>query len=584
MDLESESIYLLDMSRCQPAASIGTDFCKGQWTSVQYSIAAGTGTMLFSGPDTQAPPIALDPEVTGWHHIYVGTYRFHVFPDYCLLLKLSSDRGYSRATVETFRRDKDLVAEEMILGSTDLAEAYWKSADLTDERVIFDRPVAGVQGETTANISYIRLVPMSEAEQAQAQADHLPGNHRRLMANYDGGQNTVWAYASDDEMRSEFQAMADSDVCAVLWGCARSFATYYPSRVASDVQWSFGLPGIMRHGRLAIERQRQHDFDSLRSAVKCAREIGVSIYPQVRMSGEQLPPNHIDYTGPGEFQRQHPEYRCLSPAGHPTRHLSQAFPAVRSQYVDLFREWVDDYEADGVCIVFCRSWPYVLFEEPVLESFRSEYGQDMRDLDYFDERVLAHRATFLTQLLRETRRMLDEVGDRQGRALRTCYVIPAEDYGSSPTPDLGPFTPLKIHGMDVEAWVEEGLVDDLVVHIQNVGDPSGKDAQEALAPYVKLAQGTATQVQADLYPRRQSADSMRLRAMACYEAGVDGLCFWDCQTRTQRLSGWAMHRLLGHRDELAKMKPFADSLFRREPLLTLDGYDLSSEFCLPSDG
>jgi hypothetical protein len=72
--------------------------------------------------------------------------------------------------------------------------------------------------------------------------------------------------------------------------------------------------------------------------------------------------------------------------------------------------------------------------------------------------------------------------------------------------------------------------------------------------------------------------------MACYEAGVDGLCFWDCQKRTQRLSGWAMHRLLGQREELAQMKPFADTLFRREPLVTLDGFEIQNEYCLPSDG
>ena len=250
----------------------------------------------------------------------------------------------------------------------------------------------------------------------------------------------------------------------------------------------------------------------------------------------------------------------------------------------MFREWVDDYEADGVCIVFCRSWPYVLYEQPVLESFQRQNGVDMRDLDPFDERVLAHRATFLTQLLRETRQMLDEVGQKRGRRLRTAYVIPAEDYSASSSPDLGPFTPLLIHAMDVETWVEEGLVDDLVVHIQNVGDAAGKEAQETLRPYVELARGTTTQVHADLCPRRQSADSMRVRAMACDEAGVDGLCFWDCQKRAQRLSGWAMHRMLGHQDELGQMKRFADSLFRREPLITLDGFEIQNEFCLPSDG
>ena len=86
-------------------------------------------------------------------------------------------------------------------------------------------------------------------------------------------------------------------------GLRRSFAAFYPSRVASPVQWAFGMPGVMRNGRQVMERQRRHDFDPLRAAVQCAREVGVDIYPQVRMSGEQLPPNHQHYGGPGEFQR-----------------------------------------------------------------------------------------------------------------------------------------------------------------------------------------------------------------------------------------------------------------------------------------
>jgi len=208
----------------------------------------------------------------------------------------------------------------------------------------------------------------------------------------------------------------------------------------------------------------------------------------------------------------------------------------------------------------------VLYERPVLDSFQQTHGVYMGDLDYFDERVLEHRASFLTLLLRETRQMLDEVGSQRGRRLRTSYVIPAEDYGSMPTPDLGPFPHLKMHAMDVETWIHDGLVDDLVVHIQDVGDAAGTKASQTLRTYVELAQGTATQVHADLYPRRQSADSMRVRAMACYVAGVDGLNFWDCQMSTTRLSGWAMHRMLGHRDELAEMKLFADSLFRRQPV------------------
>ena len=153
MDRDNESVYILDMARCTPAAAISSRFESGCWTAVDYSIAAGPGKMLFSGPDSAAPPLRLDPGVRGWYHVFVGTYRHHVFPDYCLLLKLASDGGYSRAVVEDFRRDKDLVSQDMILGPTDLAEAYWKSADLSDEQIIFHRPGAGMCGQTTANIA-----------------------------------------------------------------------------------------------------------------------------------------------------------------------------------------------------------------------------------------------------------------------------------------------------------------------------------------------------------------------------------------------------------------------------------------------
>ena len=136
----------------------------------------------------------------------------------------------------------------------------------------------------------------------------------------------------------------------------------------------------------------------------------------------------------------------------------------------------------------------------------------------------------------------------------------------------------------METWVKEGLVDHLVPHIEGVGKPDASDKVPLIRSYVGLAKGTQTQVYPDLYPRRQSADSMRIRALACYEAGVDGLCFWDTMIRAPRLSGWAMHRLLGHKDELPGMKGFAESLFRVVPMVSLDGYGLDNPYCLPTDG
>ena len=51
------------------------DFAKGMWTAVDFTIEQGEGKMLFCGPDSQAPPLRLNPRKSGWHHIFVATYR-----------------------------------------------------------------------------------------------------------------------------------------------------------------------------------------------------------------------------------------------------------------------------------------------------------------------------------------------------------------------------------------------------------------------------------------------------------------------------------------------------------------------------
>lgn len=577
------SIYLLDLGVAEPASAISTDLRAGRWMRVPYEIEAGAGQMLFATREQAPPELRIDLGVSGWHRIYLATFRHFQFTETLLLLKLASDPAFTRAAQEDFRRDKDLVAQEMIPGPMDLSEAYWRTADLQPgEQLVLHRPQHGWSANGLANIAYVRLVPLTEAEQKEAEGRAVETDTRRLIANYDGGQHLQWAYGSREEMVDEFHALADSDFKMVLWGAARSFATFYPSKVADLITSSPLLPGVFSAMWASCERARTSGFDALAAAVSCAHDVGIEIYPQLRMAGEKVPPIHKDAAGPGSFQTEHPQFRCRTIDGRTTRHLSHAFPEVRERYVALFREWVDGYNADGVNLLFNRSWPFVLSEEPVLASFREVHGEEMAGLPEDDERILRHRAGFVTETLRATRRMLDEVGAAKGSRLGLCCLVPSEIPGGAP--DVGRFSHPLFHGLDVETWVREALVDHLVVNIQRVGDAAGEDAAATLRPYVELVAGTGTQVYADLYPRRQSADSMRIRALACYDAGVDGLCFWDCQKRALRLSGWAMHRQLGHKQSLREMKPFAEGLFRIVPLKTLDGLDAQDPACQPTDG
>jgi hypothetical protein len=51
------------------------------------------------------------------------------------------------------------------------------------------------------------------------------------------------------------------------------------------------------------------------------------------------------------------------------RGTSLAFDGVREFYLRLLREWVEDYEADGINLLFSRSYPFVYYEEPVCVAF-----------------------------------------------------------------------------------------------------------------------------------------------------------------------------------------------------------------------
>ena len=222
MDRESESKYFLDLSRCEPNSSISSKFEKGKWTAVDYEIEAGSGRMLFCGPDTDALPIVLKLSTEGWHAIYVGTYpgASYQSDDLILFLKLTGDPAYSYATVENFRPNKDIVPPEMIPSEADISEAFWKFADLTGQDLVFHRPQAGADAESPTNICYVRIVPLSGAEAERAERDRSRRDVRRLIANHDSGQHTRWGYASRRDMQNEFQGLRDSDFRTILWGCS----------------------------------------------------------------------------------------------------------------------------------------------------------------------------------------------------------------------------------------------------------------------------------------------------------------------------------------------------------------------------
>jgi len=574
-----KDIYLMDMSLCRPASALSKESRRGCWTMVDYETEFGRGVMLFAGRGTKSPPVTLPLNVSGWHAIYLGMY--YGGGEGCLKVKLSGDPCFSRIAHELFRPEKDGHYPEKAVGPAELAEVFWKCADLTGQSITFAHHEHGLMAELDANIAYVKLVPLKPEQVSRIEADRARTDTKRLISIFDSGQFHRWGYRTEEEVREEVESHRDGDFEVILWSVALGDICYYPTKVGKmrDTPPLFNRPHFSIEAE-SLSALSERGIDPLKVAIDCAHELGVKLYPQIRMEGPQLPPYHeLDHFG-GPFMKAHPEFLCRDRDGGPIRHLSLAFPQVREHYIALFREWVEDYDADGISIIFCRSWPFVYYEEPVVRSFMERYGEDPRDLEEDDPRWLRHRAEYITLFLREVRHTLDEVGRRKGRRLGTAYLVP-----KNATPDFrgeGPFDECWFHGLDVETWAREGLVDYLILHIEVFGNYDGSEQADVIRAFSELVKDTPCKLYVDVYPRRMPAEAYRIKAINYYRAGAEGLAFWDSQGRNSRASEWAMVKKLGHKEELERWED--EVYFRRVPLLSLDGWPMGRRFSLPTDG
>ena len=580
--------WVTDLTVCEPRSAIHRDSVHGKWIEVDYELGdlhppGQRGTMLFGLPDSDAPRLRIPLEVEGFHEIRLGIFYgtgAGILEDRVLLVKLSGDPAYSRIYRENYER-KDGQYPEKALRWLDVSEVLWKRADLSGQEILISRPTGGEESLKETNLTYVRLVPMDDGARRELSSELPRAETRRLIANFDGGNLRRRGVCDREDFLSEFQVIRDSDFDIVLHAMARGSITLYPSKVGE-----FARPVGFHGGGHLLHRCVEKGLDPLAEVIRAAHECGLKLFPQNRLVGVQIPPKHIREDYGGRLMKDHPEWRCRYGDGEPLRHLSMAFEGVRDFHVRLMREWVQDYQADGVNLLFSRSYPFVYYEEPVCKRFEEVHGEDMRDLDPGDERVQRIRATFMTQLLREIRCMLDEVGEDQGRYIPNCYLVPVRNSPEN-LPESAYENGLEeclFNALDVGEWIREGLVDNLVVHLHMFEKHDGTTMQSRVHEFTDLARSTRTKVFIDIYPRRMPPCQYRKIAMSYYAAGADGLAFWDFQNRYPRASEVAFIKRLGHVDDLSRWEGKGDDYHRVVPLSRLDGFLTTREFARPHDG
>ena len=566
----NQEVVISDLGTCLPASSLCPEWCDGKWMLLDYETDIGiSGRMLYYTyyPVFQAamrrpqgeifvnpPPVTLPLNVSGRYDIHLGMHYASTarLDGPQILVRLAGDDAYATIGREQCQPKDGDFAEKSGFGIFDMAEVFWCTADLGDQDLIIAPPVDYYgTDQYFANLAYVRLVPVDDERPARfashrsedgpdpspaSTSDTSPSTSQqnldlvtenRLVAYYGGPPRTRTA-AID-----WIDCFADTDFGLVLWG------------TGGDA-----------------------DSEVARTAIERAHEHGLQIYASVRFSGlkmdNYLPIHEIyaEYSLGSSIVTDHPEWRKLSPQGLPTNSMSLAFPEVQDFWLAEI-ERVLAWGFDGINIVTARCFPFVLYEDPVVQTFIDQFGEDPRSLPADDERWIHHRAQIVTDFIRRIRHLADSVGAQRGTKLGTAYHTM-----NSPANSLF-FT------IDAATWMQEGLMDHCIVHpchsaAPGMPDPGAIEA-DLLAQFVSARGESPCRIYADIYPRRMPAEGYRLKALEYYAAGIDGLSLWDTHARRTRASEWSMIRRLGHREQLEQWREDTDGLFRRSTLSTLQG-------------
>jgi hypothetical protein len=390
-------------------------------------------------------------------------------------------------------------------------------------------------------------VPLTEEEKLQWQKMKPHEDTKKLALIFCTGQFTghtrgtyIFHPTSKDFFKDEFEPIANSDFKILIFEALRGSSCVYNTKI----------------GSLSTKDNLWQDewVDPLEELTTLAHNNGMKIFASMRFIGPQYPMNRSPIAWAPNYWK-HPEWTMRTKEGAPITNLSLAYPEVRKYWLSLLRETLE-YGTDGIQLHLNRSEPYVFYEEPVVNSFQEKYGKDPRKLSVEDPLWLGHTSGYLTRFIREIRAILDEK--------------PGREFGVTLS---GRKNGREVHyeenQCDVETWMREGLINYIM---------TTPYLHPSLLKKWRGIGGDKVHIWPDLMPRSQTPAGYAKSAKKYYEAGADGLCFWDGERRTARISEWAVARQLGHINQLEHLIKEGPSYYRAVDLKFLGGFDVKWSF------
>jgi len=288
-------------------------------------------------------------------------------------------------------------------------------------------------------------------------------DHRLIFYN-DARHYHLYCYEppiSIEDARAPVDEVAGTKVDTFVYGFGAGPTTFHLTKVgevfASHIKVFKDIPEVHR-GTLVTWRAyenimslKERGVDLLDLLIDRAHEKGLEFYASLRQT-HQVSPEDVDNYFNWQFKIDHPEW-CLK--GRGKHAFNFVYPEVRAERLALAEETVNRYDVDG----FEIDWDYW----PI----------------FFEDGEVERNAPLLTDHMRQHRRVIDEAAGVRGRRIVFgARVLPTLEGNLSA-------------GMDVAAWIKEGLLDFVV---PNFYIDEQIDSDFPFEWLVELARGTGCKV------------------------------------------------------------------------------------------
>jgi len=227
------------------------------------------------------------------------------------------------------------------------------------------------------------------------------------------------------------------------------------------------------------EEREQVNWNYREIVPKIAHRLGMQVYLYISIfdEGWPLPPKRVraksyhnamhgqHITWQSDFSRQNPEYTLVDRTGDHRQWgvMSLSYLVVRAYFRERIENLLANTRFDGLFICLrSQSRPAVFadqfgFNEPIQQAYLRRYGRDILTEDFDLQAWRDLQGEYLSQFLREIRTDLRKRGTRLA-------------VGAARGDVLGP--PLGNTTLAWREWIQEGLVDELIINQNSSKCPS----------------------------------------------------------------------------------------------------------------